>query len=54
MNPDLERFLEQLFKFGRAHDAKLEDRRERLAERGAGDGAAAGCAGAGDGRSPRA
>jgi predicted O-methyltransferase YrrM len=30
MNPDLERFLEQLFEFGRAHDAKLEDRRERL------------------------
>jgi predicted O-methyltransferase YrrM len=30
MNPDLERFLEQLFRFGREHDARLEDRRERL------------------------
>jgi predicted O-methyltransferase YrrM len=30
MNPELERFLEQLFRFGREHDAGLEDRRERL------------------------
>jgi predicted O-methyltransferase YrrM len=30
MNPELERFLEQLFWYGRAHDAELQDRRERL------------------------
>jgi predicted O-methyltransferase YrrM len=30
MNPELERFLEQLFDNGRVHDAELEDRRERL------------------------
>jgi predicted O-methyltransferase YrrM len=30
MDPELERLLEELIAFGRAHDAELEDRRERL------------------------
>lgn len=30
MNPELRRFLEQLFRYGRAHDAELHDRRERF------------------------
>jgi predicted O-methyltransferase YrrM len=30
MDARLERFLEQLFQFGGAHDAELQDRRERL------------------------